>query len=160
MPKDGIRQPETALRLDKITGQRWTGPWVSCLSSSCFPGVWMCVAPPSCLNRSLLKELARLPTNPLIPLQWGKAQKKKKKQSGGASSQVYVNISQPRGRERTNTSSGGKSHHQHFHSRTEWGKGTQTFRACFITTERGPFYYFSLHFFSRWQIQWKTERAG
>lgn len=41
-------------------------------SSSCFPGVWMCVAPPSCLNRSLLKELARLPTNPLIPLQWGK----------------------------------------------------------------------------------------
>ena len=38
-----------------------------CLSggrSSCCPGVWTCVAPPSCLNRSLLKELARLPTNP------------------------------------------------------------------------------------------------
>lgn len=43
-----------------------------CLCSSCFPGVWMCVAAPSCPNRSLLKELARLPTNPLIPLQWGK----------------------------------------------------------------------------------------
>lgn len=41
--------------------------------SSCFPGVWMCVAPPSCLNRSLLEELARLPTKPLIPSGWGKS---------------------------------------------------------------------------------------
>lgn len=66
---------------------------------SCFPGVWMCVAPPSCLNRSLLGELARLPTNPLIPLQWGKSI-----QTSPANSQVYLNISQPRGWERNNTS--------------------------------------------------------
>lgn len=85
-------------------------------SSSCFPGVWMCVAPPpSCLNRSLLKELARLATNPLIPLQWGKAQKAARR----ASSQVYLNISRPEGWERNNTAYESESHHQHFHTRTE-----------------------------------------
>lgn len=44
-------------------------------SNSCFPGVWKCVVPPSCVNGNLLKELARLPTNsPLILVQWGKNQ--------------------------------------------------------------------------------------
>lgn len=76
----------------------------------------MCVAPPSCLNRNLLKELARLPTNRLIPLQWGKAQKP----ANAANSQVYLNISQPEGWQRNNTSYESKSHHQHFQTQTKW----------------------------------------
>lgn len=67
-----LRNPPWSLELVIVGAEirlKWTGPWLLAqrLHGSCSPGVWMCVAEPSCLNRGLLEELAGLPTIPPLP---------------------------------------------------------------------------------------------